>query len=52
MHHLLWRDFTGGDQATLDPALLVDTYHKLGGKGQVLQPAVGRGFILAKDTNL
>jgi L-ascorbate metabolism protein UlaG (beta-lactamase superfamily) len=52
MHHLLWRDFTGGDQATLDPALLVDTYHKLGGTGQVLQPSVGRGFILAKDTNL
>jgi L-ascorbate metabolism protein UlaG (beta-lactamase superfamily) len=48
MHHVLWQDFTGGEQATLDPALLAATYHKLGGAGEVLLPAVGEGFVLAK----
>ena len=26
MHHILWKDFSGGEQATLDPNLLADTY--------------------------
>jgi L-ascorbate metabolism protein UlaG (beta-lactamase superfamily) len=48
MHHILWRDFTGGEQATLDPQLLVDTYRRLGGTGAVKLLDVGEGFVLSK----
>lgn len=46
MHHRLWKDFTGGEQATLDPQLLVDTYQRLGGTGEVKLLAVGEGLVL------
>lgn len=46
MHHLLWKDFTGGEQATLDPQLLVDTYARLGGTGEVKVLGVGEGILL------
>jgi len=46
MHHILWKDFTGGEQATLDPQLLADTYARLGGAGQVRALAVGEGLLL------
>lgn len=43
MHHVLWKDFTGGEQATLDPALFAETYRRLGGTAEValLQPGEG-----------
>jgi len=47
MHHILWQDFTGGEQETLDPTLFADTYHRLGGTGQVISPAVGEGIELS-----
>jgi L-ascorbate metabolism protein UlaG (beta-lactamase superfamily) len=46
MHHVLWKDFTGGEQATLDPQLLVDTYRRLGGTGHVKPLSVGEGLML------
>jgi len=46
MHHLLWKDFSGGEQATLDPQLLVDTYTRLGGAGEVKVLGVGEGILL------
>ena len=46
MHHILWRDFSGGEQATLDPALLAGTYRRLGGVGQVCILAVGESITL------
>jgi len=46
MHHVLWKDFSGGEQATLDPRLLVDTYQRLGGTGAVKLLDVGEGFVL------
>ncbi len=46
MHHVLWKDFSGGEQATLDPQLLVDTYRRLGGAGEVKLLGVGEGFLL------
>ena len=46
MHHLLWKDFTGGEQATLDPQLLADTYGRLGGAGTVRALDVGEGLVL------
>jgi len=46
MHHLLWKDFSGGEQATLDPQLLVDTYARLGGTGEVKVLGVGEGILL------
>ena len=46
MHHILWKDFNGGEQATLDPQLLVDTYKRLGGAGTVRPLAVGEGIEL------
>ncbi|MBI3960719.1 MAG: MBL fold metallo-hydrolase [Chloroflexi bacterium] len=49
MHHILWKDFTGGAQATLDPALLADTYHRLGGTGQVAALAVGEGVEIVRS---
>jgi L-ascorbate 6-phosphate lactonase len=48
MHHRLWKDFTGGEQATLDPQLLVDTYRRLGGAGDVALPEVGEGIVLRR----
>ena len=41
MHHILWKDFTGGEQATFDPQLLSDTYRKLGGTGVVKSLEIG-----------
>jgi L-ascorbate 6-phosphate lactonase len=49
MHHILWRDFTGGEQATLDPALLANTYHRLGGTGHVRPLAVGEGVEIVRS---
>ena len=49
MHHILWRDFSGGEQATLDPALLADTYHRLGGTGHVRPLAVGEGVEIVRS---
>jgi L-ascorbate metabolism protein UlaG (beta-lactamase superfamily) len=46
MHHVLWKDFSGGEQATLDPQLLADTYRRLGGAGEVKLLEVGEGFVL------
>jgi L-ascorbate 6-phosphate lactonase len=46
MHHRLWKDFSGGEQATLDPQLLADTYHRLGGRGEVKSLEVGEGLEL------
>jgi len=46
MHHLLWKDFSGGEQATLDPQLLVDTYARMGGTGEVKVLWVGEGILL------
>jgi L-ascorbate 6-phosphate lactonase len=50
MHHILWKEFTGGEQATLDPNLLVDTYHRLGGSGQVKPLNVGEGVEISRFT--
>ncbi len=44
MHHLLWANM--GDAATRDPALLADTYARLGGRGTVIAPQVGTPLIL------
>jgi len=49
MHHILWRDFIGGEQATLNPALLADTYRRLGGTGEVRALAVGEGVEIGAD---
>ena len=46
MHHVLWKEFTGGEQATLDPKLLADTYRRLGGTGEVRLLEVGEGIEL------
>jgi hypothetical protein len=46
MHHLLWKGVSGGDQATLDPQLLADTYRRLGGTGLVRPLAIGEGLML------
>lgn len=46
MHHILWKDFTGGEQATLDPQLLAETYRRLGGAGAVRALAVGERLDL------
>ncbi|MCI0537760.1 MAG: MBL fold metallo-hydrolase [Verrucomicrobiales bacterium] len=46
MHHYLWRDHVGGDEATLDPGLLASTYARLGGQGRVVTPAVGEEIVL------
>lgn len=43
MHHILWKDFTGGEQATLDPQMFADTYRRLGGAGEVKALNVGEG---------
>jgi L-ascorbate 6-phosphate lactonase len=49
MHHVLWKDFSGGEQATLDPNLLADTYRRLGGAGQVCALNVGEGIELRHE---
>lgn len=49
MHHILWKDFTGGEQATIDPQLFAETYQRLGGTGIVKSLAVGEGIQLARD---
>ena len=46
MHHLLWATNPAGDEATLDPQLLKDTYRKLGGTGRVILPVVGEPLEL------
>lgn len=48
MHHILWKDFTGGEQATLDPALFVDTYRKLGATGEARLLSVGEGIEITR----
>lgn len=48
MHHQLWKDFTGGEQATLDPQLLIDTYQRLGGSGEVRALSVGESLTIQK----
>jgi hypothetical protein len=47
----LWKDFSGGEQATLDPTLFADTYRRLGGTGQVRLLEVGEGIELSAETN-
>jgi L-ascorbate metabolism protein UlaG (beta-lactamase superfamily) len=47
MHHILWKDFSGGEQATLDPNVFASTYARLGGTGQVRLLEVGEGIELA-----
>ena len=49
MHHILWRDQAGSEQATLDPNLLVDTYRRLGGDGEVRLPAPGVGITFTHN---
>lgn len=49
MHHLLWKDFSGGPDATLDPTLFETTYKKLGGQGEVRLLQVGEGTVLARS---
>lgn len=49
MHHILWKDFAGGEQATLDPNLFAETYHRLGGAGRVILPVVGEGIELSNS---
>ncbi len=44
MHHVLWKDFNGGEQATLDPTLFAETYRRLGGDAHVNLLAVGEGI--------
>jgi L-ascorbate 6-phosphate lactonase len=48
MHHILWKDFSGGEQQTLDPQLLVDTYLRLGGTAEVKCLGVGEGIEIAR----
>jgi L-ascorbate metabolism protein UlaG (beta-lactamase superfamily) len=49
MHHYLWENRIGGDEATLDPALLEQTYSRLGGTGRVITPAVGEEIVLTES---
>jgi L-ascorbate metabolism protein UlaG (beta-lactamase superfamily) len=46
MHHLLWANM--GDAATRDPALLADTYARLGGRGTVITPQLATPIVLGK----
>jgi L-ascorbate metabolism protein UlaG (beta-lactamase superfamily) len=41
IHHLLWADGSNSAEETLDPALFVDTYRRLGGEGTAIIPEVG-----------
>ena len=47
MHHILWKDFNGGEQSTLDPQLLVETYRRLGGIGTVRPLQIGEALRLS-----
>jgi L-ascorbate 6-phosphate lactonase len=38
IHHLLWADGSNSAEETLNPALFVDTYKRLGGKGTAIIP--------------
>jgi L-ascorbate 6-phosphate lactonase len=49
MHHILWKDFDGGEQATLDPVLFAETYHRLGGAAQVMLLGVGEGIEISNS---
>lgn len=49
MHHILWKDFTGGEQATLDPQQFADTYRRLGGSGEVKLLNVGEGVEFSRS---
>ena len=49
MHHILWKDFSGGEQATVDPMLFADTYNRLGGSGQVKILDTGEGIELRAE---
>ena len=51
MHHILWRDFSGGEQATLDPSLLADTYRRLGGQGRVQPLEVGGSVLIVSKSS-
>jgi L-ascorbate metabolism protein UlaG (beta-lactamase superfamily) len=50
MHHILWKDFSGGEQATLDASLFAGAYQRLGGTGQVRLLNAGEGIELSKST--
>jgi L-ascorbate 6-phosphate lactonase len=52
MHHVLWKDFSGGDQATLDPVLFAETYQRLGGSAQVKLLDVGEGIEISRASEL
>jgi hypothetical protein len=49
MHIYLWENRFGGVEATLDPALLEQTYSRLGGTGRVITPAVGEEIVLTES---
>jgi L-ascorbate metabolism protein UlaG (beta-lactamase superfamily) len=40
-HHQLWAETPGGEDATWDPNLFAQTYHRLGGTGRVILPEIG-----------
>ncbi len=46
IHHLLW-DRNDYEDATLDPNLFAQTSAKLGGKGRVLLPEIGKEIVIA-----
>ena len=52
MHHILWKDFSGGEQATLDPNLLADTYrgwwNRAGAVLDVGEGSESRHWLLAQ----
>ena len=50
MHHVLWKDFSGGEQATLDPKLFDDTYQRLGGTGEVRLLEVGEATVFTASS--
>lgn len=50
MHFGLWQDegYTNlGGEATLDPALFIETYRKLGGRAEVIVPEIGTRIVVA-----
>lgn len=49
MHHILWKDPAPNPEATLDPALFEQTYHKLGGTGQIRSLQVGERIMLSAE---
>jgi L-ascorbate 6-phosphate lactonase len=46
IHHLLWATKSGNGDETLDPALFVETYARLGGSGRAMAPTVGEEIDL------